>query len=98
MFISYNPEAYINGKVMMNWIRQLYNKETEQHRDANHQSDKNSILFLYNCSSHKTPKVLECMRENKIDYQFFPPNTTPILQPLDHSNYSLIQEKVWREL
>jgi hypothetical protein len=85
MFFSYNPKAYINSRVFMNWINAIYHIETQQHKHKQHTSDKNSILFCDNCKAHDTPAVLSVMNDRKIDYQFFPPNTTPLLQPLDHS-------------
>ena len=44
-----------------------------------------SILFMDNCSVHRTKECLAFFRRTGARYEFFPPHFTPLLQPLDQA-------------
>ena len=46
---------------------------------------KRSILYMDNFSAHLGNPIEQIARHNNVQCEFFPPNCTPHLQPLDHS-------------
>ena len=101
MYVSYNPTAYTNGELMMEWIKIIYNKQShiDIHEDTIQSLGYNSVVVMDNCSSHITDAVQQCMRECKVYPEFLPANTTPLLQPLDHSLNAMFKrwyEEEWR--
>ena len=58
--------------------------------------EKDALLTMDNCGSHASAEVLASLRAEGINYLFFPPNCTPLLQPCDQ-NINQIFKKVYRE-
>ena len=99
LYVSYNDTAYMNGEVMLGWIKKVYSPQSQQYI-TQPQQGYNSHLFLDNCTSHATTDVEGAMDTEKIKAEFFPPNCTPILQPLDHSfnrTFKRGYEDEWRK-
>ena len=51
-------------------------------------------LFMDNCSAHTTADVWNAMLDGGFQFEFFPPNCTPILQPCD-MNVNRDFKRVW---
>ncbi|HVW99750.1 MAG TPA: hypothetical protein VHA52_04795, partial [Candidatus Babeliaceae bacterium] len=101
MYVSCNPTAYMNGELMTEWIKVIYNKQshTDIHENTVQSLGYNSVLVMDNCPSHITDEVQECLKECEVYVEFLPANTTPLLQPLDHSlnaMFKRIYEEEWR--
>jgi DDE superfamily endonuclease len=89
LWISYSPKAYMNHVIMAKWIKHIYTA----HITSAGQDPHNSILFMDNMGSHDTEEIEALFTDQKLRTMLFPPNTTPLLQPLDHTiNASLKRE------
>jgi hypothetical protein len=98
MYIGYNKKAYMNSHIMCEWIKEVYAPQASVN---NHVSSDgfSSVLFLDNVKIHTCPSVINLLTQHKVKYEFFPPNCTPLVQPLDHSlNASTkhFYEEEWR--
>jgi hypothetical protein len=66
---------------MAKWLEQVY----YPHLRATGQDISKSILFMDNCSAHRTDESMAFFQQSSVGYEFFPPHCTPILQPLDQT-------------
>lgn len=67
-----NKKAWMNSYLFEKWMRKLDKKFTQQNRKV--------LFFVDNCSAHD--KNIKAKLQS-IQLEFFPPNLTPILQPMD---------------
>jgi hypothetical protein len=99
MYIGYNKKAYMNRHMMCEWIKEVYVPLASVNSHV--ASDGfTSVLFLDNVRIHRHQSVSNLLTEHKVKYEFFPPNCTPLVQPLDHSlNASTkhFYEEEWRQ-
>jgi hypothetical protein len=62
----------------------------------NHKRSPDSFLLMDNMAAHCHDNIRQITQELNIQCKFLPPNTTPHLQPLDHSLNSAFK-KIYRE-
>jgi transposase len=94
IWVTYARKAWLNATIMVKWLEQVY----IPHLQATGQDISKSILFLDNCSAHKTEECLAFFSLAGVGYEFFPPHCTPILQPLDQTvnrEFKREYEKEW---
>jgi hypothetical protein len=81
LLVTYARKAWLNSVIMAKWLAEVYHP----HLLSTGQDITNSILFMDNCSAHKTEECLSFFDRTGAGYEFFPPHFTPLLQPLDHA-------------
>ncbi len=81
LWVTYARKGWLNGAMMMRWLDVVYRSELAS-RDIR---VENATLFMDNCGAHDSEEVVAKMTGEGIRHVFFPPNTTPILQPLDRN-------------
>jgi hypothetical protein len=81
IWISHSPTAYMNHSIMTKWIEEIY----KVHTKTSGCEPSDSVLFLDNMGAHKMEEIEDVFTQHRLPTIFFPPNCTPILQPLDHS-------------
>ena len=94
MWVTYARKAWLNGAIMAKWLQQVYHP----HLQGTGQDISKSILFMDNCSAHKTEESMTFFSQAGVGYEFFPPHCTPILQPLDQTvnrEFKREYEKEW---
>ena len=90
MFVTKNESGWLNGKLMQRWIRDIFIPAMQR----TGQRVEQQCLFMDNCSAHTTADVWNAMLEGGFQFEFFPPNCTPILQPCD-MNVNREFKRVW---
>jgi hypothetical protein len=90
MYITKNESGWLNGTLMQTWTRTIFTPA--MHRNGR-QVDQ-QCLFMDNCSAHTTADVWNAMLDGGFQFEFFPPNCTPILQPCD-MNVNREFKRVW---
>jgi hypothetical protein len=88
LFVTHNRKAWLNGTLMVKSLLDIYKPAVEA---AGHKLE-DCILFMDNCGAHDSAEVMAAMKEADIRYAFFPPNTTPILQPCDQNINQLFKQ------
>jgi hypothetical protein len=100
MYVAYNEKAYMNSKLMCEWIRHVFKPAVPPNTTIPVSADGyESVLLLDNVKSHTRPVVLLCFTDNKVNAIHLPPNCTPLVQPLDHSlnaTFKRVYEEQWR--
>ena len=94
LWVTYARKAWLNGPIMAKWLELVYHP----HLQAAGQDISKSILFMDNCSAHRTEECMTFFSQAGIGYEFFPPHCTPILQPLDQTvnrEFKREYEKEW---
>lgn len=81
MWVTYARKAWLNGPIMAKWLQEVYHP----HLQSTGQDISQSILFMDNCSAHRTDESMAFFQQKGVGYEFFPPHCTPILQPLDQT-------------
>ena len=76
--------------LMRKWIQDIFTPAMQRHDRIVQQQ----CLFMDNCSAHTTADVWNAMLDNGFQFEFFPPNCTPILQPCD-MNVNREFKRVW---
>ena len=69
---EFNRKAWMNSSIFEKWLMKLDVEFVRQHREV--------LFFFDNCSAHKNELQFKL---NNIRLEFFPPNLTAILQPMD---------------
>ena len=88
VWTSGNKTAWMNSKIMCLWLRQVFS--------PNHQG---AILVMDNFSGHSTDAALAEAITSGVKVEFLPPNTTPVIQPLDHSlnaSFKIAVRTLWK--
>jgi hypothetical protein len=94
IWVTYARKAWLNGTIMTKWQQEVY----LPHLQATGLDISKSILFMDNCSAHRTDEAMAFFQQAGVGYEFFPPHCTPILQPLDQSvnrEFKREYEKEW---
>jgi hypothetical protein len=94
VWVTYTRKAWLNGPIMSKWLELVY----LSHLSAIGQDTSKSILFMNNCSAHKTDECIAVIQQAGVGHEFFPPHCTPILQPLDQTvnrEFKREYEKEW---
>ena len=94
IWVTYARKAWLNGTIMGKWLEQVY----LPHLQLTGQDISKSILFMDNCSVHRTDESMAFFQQKGVGYEFFPPHCTPILQPLDQTvnrEFKREYEKEW---
>ena len=81
MLVTYARKAWLNSAIMAKWLAEVYHP----HLLSTGQDLTQSILFMDNCSVHRTEECLAFFHRTGTRYEFFPPHFTPLLQPLDQA-------------
>jgi hypothetical protein len=92
--VTYAKKAWLNGAIMEKWLQEMYHS----HLQTTGLDVSQSILFMDNCSAHQTDEAIAFFQKTGAGYQFFPPQCTPILQPLDQTvnrEFKREYEKEW---
>jgi hypothetical protein len=79
--VTYARKAWLNGTIMAKWLMEVYHP----HLQTTGLDISKSILFMDNCSAHRTDESMAFFQQAGVGYEFFPPHCTPILQPLDQT-------------
>ena len=79
MYVTKNESGWLNGMLMQKWIRDIFTPAMQRQGRTMRQQ----CLFMDNCSAHTTADVWNAMLDGGFQFEFFPPNCTPILQPCD---------------
>jgi hypothetical protein len=79
MFVTKNSSGWLNGPLMQTWIRDIFTPAMNRSGRRVQQQ----CLFMDNCSAHTTADVWNAMLDGGFQFEFFPPNCTPVLQPCD---------------
>ena len=90
MYVTKNESGWLNGFLMQQWIRQVFTPAMT--RDGRKVQEQ--CLYMDNCSAHTTADVWNAMLQGKFQFEYFPPNCTPILQPCD-MNINREFKRVW---
>ena len=94
IIVTYARKAWLNGPIMAKWLQQVY----YPHLQSTGLDVSKSILFMDNCSAHRTEECMGFFSQTGVGYEFFPPHCTPILQPLDQTvnrEFKREYEKEW---
>ena len=94
IWVTYARKAWLNGTIMAKWLEQVY----LPHLRATGLDISKFILFMDNCSAHRTDEAMAFFQQAGVGYEFFPPHCTPILQPLDQTvnrEFKREYEKEW---
>lgn len=67
----------MNSDIMVKWLNDIFGSACK--------NIENPTLILDNFSGHRTQDVFDKAKTINTDLEFLPPNSTPVLQPLDHS-------------
>jgi hypothetical protein len=90
MYVTKNESGWLNGILMQKWIRDVFTPAMQRHG----RTVRQQCLFMDNCSAHTTADVWNAMLDGGFQFEFFPPNCTPILQPCD-MNINREFKRVW---
>jgi hypothetical protein len=90
MYVTKNESGWLNGMLMQKWIRDIFTPAMQRHGRTIQQQ----CLLMDNCSAHTTADVWNAMLDGGFQFEFFPPNCTPILQPCD-MNINREFKRVW---
>ena len=114
MFVMECKKAWLNSAGMIQWVKDIYvpyvrsaqqnaipetifeNVKTEFRRRI----EQDTVLFMDNCSVHDSEQTTAALHGTDIQYEFFPPNCTPILQPCDQNVnhlFKLEYEQQWAD-
>ena len=94
LVVTHNKKAWLTGALMVHWLTQIYKPAVE--RAAGAAAAAKAMLFMDNCSTHDCEASVTAMRGAAINYKFFPPHCTPILQPCDQ-NVNQLFKKVYSQ-
>lgn len=89
LWTSGNKTAWMNSKIMCHWLRSVFAP-----------SHRSSTLIMDNFSGHSTDAALEEAAKCGVNVEFLPPNTTPVIQPLDHSlnaSFKIAVRTLWKD-
>jgi hypothetical protein len=89
VWVTYANKSWLNGIIMRQWIDKVYMGHIRSHGVDVSQA----LLFMDNCSAHDNEGAMEAMAEAQVRCEFFPPNCTPILQPLDQNVNKMLKEE-----
>jgi hypothetical protein len=90
MCVTKNESGWLNGMLMQKWIRDIFTPAMQRHGGRVEQQ----CLLMDNCSAHTTADVWNAMLDGGFQFEYFPPNCTPILQPCD-MNVNREFKRVW---
>ena len=90
MYVTKNESGWLNGALMQKWIRDIFTPAMRR----NGRTSQQQCLFMDNCSAHTTADVWNAMLDGGFQFEFLPPNCTPILQPCD-MNINREFKRVW---
>jgi hypothetical protein len=90
MFVTKNESGWLNGGLMQKWIRDIFTPA--MHRLG--RAVRQQCLLMDNCSAHTTADVWNAMLDGGFQFEYFPPNCTPSLQPCD-MNVNREFKRVW---
>ena len=90
MYVTKNESGWLNGILMQKWIRDIFTPAMQR----SGRTARQQCLFMDNCSAHTTADVWNAMLDGCFQFEFFPPNCTPILQPCD-MNVNRKFKRVW---
>lgn len=83
--------AWVNTEIFKDWFASCFVPETKRRLRELGQDEK-AILFLDNCSAHPSEEEL-VSDDGKIIAKFFPPNVTPLIQPMDQGVLEAIKRR-----
>ena len=89
VWVTYANKSWLNGIIMRQWIDKVY----MGHIRSRGIDVSQALLFMDNCSAHDNESAMQAMAEAKVRCEFFPPNCTPILQPLDQNVNKMLKEE-----
>ena len=90
MYVTKNESGWLNGILMQKWIRDIFTPAMQQQN----RTARQQCLLMDNCSAHTTADVWNAMLDGGFQFEFFPLNCTPILQPCD-MNVNREFKRVW---
>ena len=90
MYVTKNESGWLNGTLMQKWIRDIFTSSLQRHDRPVQQQ----CLLMDNCSAHTTADVWNAMLDGGFQFEYFPPNCTPMLQPCD-MNINREFKRVW---
>jgi hypothetical protein len=101
LVVTHNKKAWLTGALMVHWLTQIYKPAVERAAGgavaaAGGAAAAKAMLFMDNCSTHDCEASVTAMRGAAINYKFFPPHCTPILQPCDQ-NVNQLFKKVYSQ-
>jgi hypothetical protein len=105
MWVGYSAKAYMNRCIMLKWLDQIFMAYVNT-IDARHSQlssgavsgRRRSVLLMDNMGAHDTEEVEADLKQRDIHAVLLPPNTTPILQPLDQAfnrTFKVHYEEEW---
>ena len=91
--VVYRNQAntWVNTEIFKDWFASCFVPETKRRLRELGQDEK-AILFLDNCSAHPSEEEL-VSDDGKIIAKFFPPNVTPLIQPMDQGVLEAIKRR-----
>ncbi|XP_035215280.1 tigger transposable element-derived protein 1-like [Stegodyphus dumicola] len=91
-----NPKAWVTRKFFVEWINLVFGPSVKKYLQKNN-LPMQALLFLDNAPTHPPNLEDDLLEEFKfIKVPYLPPNTTPILQPMDQqviSNFKKLYTK-----
>jgi transposase len=88
LWVSYSPKAYMNQDIMEKWISDIY----KEHLTVSGHELQETVLFMDNMGAHDTEEIENACQRHQLPTCLFPPNCTPLLQPLDHSINAILKQ------
>jgi len=92
MVVIAQRKAWMDAKGMQTWIDQCL----KEHPSVRAQRD--TVLYMDNFGAHKTQEVQAAIRQLHCEPQFFPPNSSHLLQPLDggpNRSFKSTMRRLW---
>lgn len=86
ILVEFNDKAYMNKDLFLKYI-QLHLIPVLEGRPT--------LFAIDLCTSHKTPAVLDSLRQNRILPSLIPAGCTSLVQPLDVSINKPLKEYIW---
>jgi hypothetical protein len=78
----------MNQVIMEKWISDIY----KVHLTVAGHDPQETVLFMDNMGAHDTEGIENACRTHQLPTCLFPPNCTPLLQPLDHSINAVVKQ------
>ncbi|GIY25674.1 tigger transposable element-derived protein 1 [Caerostris darwini] len=90
-----NPKAWVPRKFFVEWVNLVFGPTVKKYLQENNLPVQ-ALLILDNAPAHPPNLEDDILEELKfIKVLYLPPNTTPILQPMDHTNLTL--REFWKD-